>query len=53
MREVAEQERGAAEQTRGEAGQVIERETEEMADQGWASWELVGVRRELETAGRK
>ena len=53
MREVAERERGAAEQTRGEAGQAIERGTEEMADRGWASWELVGARRELETAGRE
>ena len=53
MREVAEWEWGVAERTWGVAGQAIKQVTEEMADQGWASWELVEARQELETAGRE
>ena len=53
MREVAERGRGAAERTRGAAGQAIEQAMEEMADGGWASWELAEARRELEMAGRE
>ena len=53
MREVAEREWGVAERTRGVAGQAIKQVTEEMADQGWASWELVEARQELEMAGRE
>ena len=53
MREVAERGRGAVGQTRGAAGQAIERATEEMADWGWASWEPAEARRELEMAGHE
>ena len=53
MWEVAERGWGAVERMRGAAGQVIERATEEMADQGWASWEPAKARRELEMAGHE
>ena len=51
MREVAERGWGLVERTRGVAGQVIE--TEGMVDRGWASWEPVEARQELEMAGRE
>ena len=53
MWEVVEWEWGAAERTWGAAGQAIEQAMEEMADGGWASWELAEARRELEMAGHE
>ena len=50
---VVERMREVVERGRGAAGQAIERVTEEMADRGWASWELAEARRKLEMAGHE